>query len=125
MEPPRPGSDLSARLCNVVAQLRAQHPSQPPCFVVVQGVPCTVAWAASVLVGMWTRARARVGGFLAAQPRTTRILCCYLLCTDSKLDAGTAPEQHILPSFVEDGIPGLIAYRDWLFQLHKQVLVKS
>ena len=39
VEPPRPGSDLSARLCNVVAQLRSQHASQPPCFVVTQGKP--------------------------------------------------------------------------------------
>lgn len=37
VEPPRQGSDLSARLCNVVAWLRSQHTSSPPCFVVVQG----------------------------------------------------------------------------------------
>lgn len=39
--------------------------------------------------------------------------------------AGTAPEQHILPSFVEDGVPGLPSLRDFLFSVHKAVLVKS
>ena len=41
------------------------------------------------------------------------------------LDAGTAPEQHILPSIVEDMVPGLPSYKDWLLTLHKAVLVKS
>ena len=38
VEPPRPGSDLSARLCAVVQHLRTLFPGCPACFVVMQGV---------------------------------------------------------------------------------------
>ena len=38
-EPARPGSELSARVCSVLASLRATRPNFPPCFVVRQGSP--------------------------------------------------------------------------------------
>ena len=38
-EPARPGSELSARVCGVLAALRATRPGFPPCFVVRQGSP--------------------------------------------------------------------------------------
>ena len=38
-EPARPGSELSARVCAVLASLRATRPNFPPCFVVRQGSP--------------------------------------------------------------------------------------
>ena len=41
------------------------------------------------------------------------------------LCAGTQPEQHVLPYFVEERAPGLPGYADWLSQLHKQVLSKA
>ena len=39
--------------------------------------------------------------------------------------AGTQPEQHVLPYFVEERAPGLPGYADWLAQLHKAVLSKA
>jgi len=38
-EPPRPGSDLSARVCAVLDALRATRPNAPPLFVVQAGTP--------------------------------------------------------------------------------------
>lgn len=38
-EPPRQGSQVSARVCNVLAALRVGRPLQPQCFVVRQGSP--------------------------------------------------------------------------------------
>lgn len=38
-EPPRPNSELSARVCAVLSSLRATRPNFPPCFVVRQGSP--------------------------------------------------------------------------------------
>ena len=38
-EPARAGSELSARVCGVLAALRATRPNFPPCFVVRQGSP--------------------------------------------------------------------------------------
>jgi len=41
-EPPREGSRVSARVCNVLAALRAGRALQPQCFVVRQGSPLEV-----------------------------------------------------------------------------------
>ena len=56
---------------------------------------------------------------VASAPWSAQLMC------DAGACAGTAPEQHLLPSFVEDGVPGLPALRDFLFSIHKAVLVKS
>ena len=38
--------------------------------------------------------------------------------------AGTPPEQHVLPWFVEDRSPGSPSYSDWANALHKAAMAK-
>lgn len=38
--------------------------------------------------------------------------------------AGTPPEQHVLPWFVEDRCPGSLSYSDWAMLLNKAAMAK-
>ena len=38
--------------------------------------------------------------------------------------AGTPPEQHVLPWFIEDRSPGSPSYSDWANALHKAAMAK-